>query len=187
MEKTIKLQDFAKACGKTDRQIQKHLKKHESELEGHFERKGPNGTWLDDYACDFIRGLMKQAPVVLYENGDGLRELAMELDEVRQENRELNKELRQVYQEKSALESWKTENAFLIAGAEQIRLALAESEKKNKEQAEEFATRIAQVSSEKSEERLARIEAEARVKELEAELAKPIRFVDWLKGRRKGE
>ena len=58
----IKLQDFAKECGVTDRAIQKHIQKHEEALEGHFERRGVNGTWLDDYAQEYIRSLMVQSP-----------------------------------------------------------------------------------------------------------------------------
>ena len=42
----IKLQDFAKECGVTDRAIQKHLVKYADELNGLYERKGPNGTCL---------------------------------------------------------------------------------------------------------------------------------------------
>lgn len=61
----IKLQDFAKECGVTDRAIQKHLKNHESQLEGHFQRRGKNGTWLDSTAQEYIRSLMIQQPVVV--------------------------------------------------------------------------------------------------------------------------
>lgn len=64
----IKLQDFARDCGVTDRAIQKHLKKHEKALEGHFHRRGPNGTWLDETAQDYIRSLMKEAPVVVADS-----------------------------------------------------------------------------------------------------------------------
>lgn len=61
----IKLQDFARQCGVTDRAIQKHLKKYESELTGLFERKGPNGTWLSDEACQILRSKMKEAPLLV--------------------------------------------------------------------------------------------------------------------------
>lgn len=63
----IKLQDLAAERGVTDRAIQKLLKKYEADLEGHFERKGPNGTWLDDAAANFIRGKMKQQPVAIID------------------------------------------------------------------------------------------------------------------------
>lgn len=63
----IKLQDFARQQGVTDRTIQKHLNKYADELKGHFERKGPNGTWLDDEACEIIRSKMKAQPIVIGE------------------------------------------------------------------------------------------------------------------------
>ncbi len=71
----IKLQDFARDCGVTDRAIQKHLKKHEKELEGHFHRRGPNGTWLDETAQSYIRSLMKESPVIV---GDTLQQQEVE-------------------------------------------------------------------------------------------------------------
>lgn len=62
----MKLQDFATECGVTDRAIQKHIQKHEEALQGHFERRGPNGTWLDDFAQEYIRNLMvRPAPTVI--------------------------------------------------------------------------------------------------------------------------
>lgn len=63
----IKLQDFARQMGVTDRAVQKLLKKYEAELSGTFERKGPNGTWLTDEACEILRGKMKQQPVTVFE------------------------------------------------------------------------------------------------------------------------
>ena len=59
----IKLQDFARERGVTDRQIQRLLQKYASELEGLFQRKGPNGTWLSEEACEILRSKMKSNPV----------------------------------------------------------------------------------------------------------------------------
>lgn len=64
----IKLQEFARQQGVTDRAIQKHLKKYENELEGKFERRGPNGTWLSDEACDFLKGKMKAQSMEIYDS-----------------------------------------------------------------------------------------------------------------------
>ena len=82
----IKLQDFARQNGVTDRAIQKHLKKYESELEGLFERRGSNGTWLSDEACLFLQGKMKTNPVVVIDNEnqeelERLRKRVQELEE----------------------------------------------------------------------------------------------------------
>lgn len=84
----IKLQDFARECGVTDRAIQKHLKNHEAHLEGHFERRGKNGTWLDQTAQEYIRSLMVQQPIVV---GDA--ETHREVEALKEENRALLKAL----------------------------------------------------------------------------------------------
>ena len=82
----VKLQDFAKQQGVTDRQIQRLLKKYEEELDGLFERRGQNGTWLSDDACNILRGKMKTNPIVVLENEnqeelERLRERIKELEE----------------------------------------------------------------------------------------------------------
>lgn len=84
----IKLQDFAKQKGVTDRAIQKHLKRHENELQGHFERKGKNGTWLDDFACSYLESLMITNPVVLSD-----AEQQREIEELRKKITELQEQL----------------------------------------------------------------------------------------------
>lgn len=63
----IKLSDFARQQGVTPRAVQQLLKKYECEIEGHFERKGQNGTWLDGTAQDFLRSKMLQKPIVTYD------------------------------------------------------------------------------------------------------------------------
>lgn len=74
----IKLQDFARECGVTDRAIQKHLKTYAAELEGLYERKGPNGTWLSDEACEILRSKMKTQPVMIYDAESNERLLQLE-------------------------------------------------------------------------------------------------------------
>lgn len=64
----IKLQDFARQQGVTDRAVQKQLKKYEAELEGLFERKGTNGTWLSEEACSVLRSKMKAQPIDIYDD-----------------------------------------------------------------------------------------------------------------------
>lgn len=64
----IKLQDFAKECGVTDRQIQRLLKKYAEECKGHYERKGPGGTWLDKECQQILRSHMKVKEIVLFDS-----------------------------------------------------------------------------------------------------------------------
>ena len=84
----VKLQDFAQSMGVTDRAIQKHIKKYAAELDGLIERKGPNGTWLTDEACELLRSKMKQLPLAILEADpraerleERVRELENRLDE----------------------------------------------------------------------------------------------------------
>lgn len=84
----LKLQDFSKQQGVTDRQVQRLLKKYEKHLQGQFERRGSNGTWLSDEACDFLRSKMKQQPVVVFEDDprvatleERVRELEARIDD----------------------------------------------------------------------------------------------------------
>lgn len=79
----IKLQDFARECGVTDRAVQKHLKTYAEELEGLFERRGPNGTWLTDEACEILRSKMKQQPIAVFEADPRIGQLEHELSEVK--------------------------------------------------------------------------------------------------------
>lgn len=80
----IKLQDFARQQGVTDRAIQKHLKTYAEELDGLFQRKGPNGTWLTEEACEILRSKMKQAPVTIFEPDERIGELQAKIKELEQ-------------------------------------------------------------------------------------------------------
>ncbi len=88
MENYVKIQDFARENGVTDRQIQRQLKKYELELVGHYERRGSNGTWLDEKAQEFLREKMKKQPIVVADSS-----IQQELDRLRQENNMLKDRL----------------------------------------------------------------------------------------------
>ena len=96
----IKLQDFAKELGITDRQLQKHLKNNENELEGHFVRhgRGPaGGTTLDEYAQDFLRGCVSHVPMVMSDAvlTQKYEMLRVDRERIIEENNELYRELDQ--------------------------------------------------------------------------------------------
>ena len=79
----IKLQEFAKTQGVTDRAVQKQLKRYEEQLQGHFARKGPAGTWLDEYAQEFLRQHMQTKSLELLEANEQILQLRQELEEMR--------------------------------------------------------------------------------------------------------
>lgn len=77
----IKVQDFAHSKGVKDKAIYKHINKHRDELGEHVQKKGNNGTWLDDYACEYISSLMISNPIVL---GDSQQQ--QEIERLKAEN-----------------------------------------------------------------------------------------------------
>lgn len=87
----IKLNDFAQEKGVSRQAIYKHLNKHKDILQEHIEKRGKNGTWLDDYACDFISNLMITNPVILGESKQ-----QEEIEKLKQENNELKNKLIEV-------------------------------------------------------------------------------------------
>ena len=78
----IKLQDFARECGVTDRAIQKHLKTYAEELDGLYQRKGPNGTWLTEEACEILRSKMMKRPAAIIEEDKRVPELEARVREL---------------------------------------------------------------------------------------------------------
>ena len=89
----IKLSDFARQQGVTSRAVQQMIKKYETDIEGHFERKGQDGTWIDSEAQEFLRSKMLKKPVVVYD------ETATPLLEELQRIKDENKQLRERYTE----------------------------------------------------------------------------------------
>jgi len=173
----IKLQDFAKECGVTDRAIQKHLKNYAEELEGLYERKGPNGTWLSEEACNILRSKMKQQPIVV---GDA--ESGRKIEELQEENRKLLMALN------------KAKDRIIELQGVQGKLDAAEAEKKLAiTEAISEANRLAEIEKAEAVEAARRAkdeEFEPVRQEFEAarqELERPIKFREWLKTKgRKG-
>lgn len=167
----IKLQDFARECGVTDRAIQKHLKTYTVELEGLYERRGPNGTWLTEEACQVLRSKMKQQPVVV---GDS--EIYRKNAELEQEVKDLSAELREAYKEQTKLLRQLGELQGIqaqLAAAETAQLALTEAKDEYKALADERADEAAS--------------ARAEVDRLRRELDKVKNMSFWQRLRWKGE
>ena len=93
----IKLSDFAKMQGVTSRAVQQMLKKYEKDLEGHFERKGQDGTWFDETAEKFLRSKMLKKPVVVYD--ETATPLLDEIQKIKDENKELRNQVLDVYEQ----------------------------------------------------------------------------------------
>ena len=122
----IKLQDFARQLGVTDRALQKHLKNYAAEFEGLYQRKGPNGTWLTDEACELLRSKMRQQPIVV---GDA--QAQDDLDAAKERIAELLEEKAALAARVAALSDWKAEKSMLLAEAGSTRQQLQAAQDRN--------------------------------------------------------
>ena len=146
----IKLQDFARQQGVTDRAIQKHLVKYAEELEGLFERKGPNGTWLSDEACEILKSKMKQAPIALFEEDPRVKRLEEENANLQEQLNNANRDFREYVADTAATlaeaksklllveraSSLEADNVRLSAENEAQRGKIADVEKKASDELE---------------------------------------------------
>ena len=96
---TKALRDFATEQGITLRALQKHVKKHENELDGHIIRYGPpKGTYLDEYAQEYLSGLLVGHPLAVLDDN-----LSQELERIRIELEAAQKRIIELQDEKADL------------------------------------------------------------------------------------
>lgn len=116
------LRDFAKEKNITIRAVQKHVKNHEGELKGHVVRYGPpRGSFLDEYAQEFISDLLVGHQVEVMDNA-----LSEEIERLQAELAEANKRIMALLDERTAL----TERALQA----ESQKALAEATSQDQEQ-----------------------------------------------------
>lgn len=165
----IKLQDFARECGVTDRAIQKHLKTYAEELEGLYQRKGPNGTWLTEEACEILRSKMKQQPIAVVDS-----EIYRKNEELRQKVEILQEKLIQAHEKIDAqqqlLDQGKANQLLLQAAEEQAKKATEDLATVNQQlgAARQEAQDLKQVNDQQAQD-LAAARAEADTEHGEAE------------------
>ena len=111
-----KLQDFAREMGITDRAVQKHLQKYAAEFEGHVERKGPGGTWLDETAQEILRGKIKRQPITVFEEDPRIERL-------QSENADLQNRLLKAFE---LLDKMQQKNDVLQASLDEQKLIAAQ-------------------------------------------------------------
>lgn len=114
----IRVRDFAKEVGCTPQNIYLHLKNYATELEGHTA-KDRRGTLLDEYAQEFIRGVM-------YPKELGDNALMAEVNDLRGKLFVATQEVARLTTENTVL-AGERDRALLDAG-EQQRLLQASSE-----------------------------------------------------------
>jgi AcrR family transcriptional regulator len=89
-ENWMKVTELARQLGVSDRTIYKHLQKVEQDLEGHIQRHGVKGTWLDDTAQAAIKSRVVPAlpPVVISDSA-----VSVENERLRQKVEQLQDEV----------------------------------------------------------------------------------------------
>ena len=117
-----KLQDLAAQQNVTERQIYRLLQKYADELQGLYERRGQNGTWLTDEACEILHSKMRQQPVIVSDGS-----LARQAEELKAKNLELLEELHTVQADMIELQK---QNTKLIAETARISLLEADNDVK---------------------------------------------------------
>lgn len=55
----MRLRDFAEIHRVSERTVQMHVKENWEELQDHIDRRGKQGTWLDDFAQEFLLGVIQ--------------------------------------------------------------------------------------------------------------------------------
>ena len=124
----ITVKDFATQQGCGESIIYRHIRNHKEAL-GDRVQKQNGRTWLTDEGADYIRGLMKQAPVVISETSDVVEHL-------RNENKQLLEALNAAKDRIIDLQGQNTQYAIenakialLEADNEAARVKMAETEK----------------------------------------------------------
>ena len=125
----IKVQDFAHSKGVTDKAIYKHINRHREELGDHIQKQGKNGTWLDDYACEFISGLMISNPIVVGDSQQQreINELKDKIEILQNKLIESQNKTVQIFEQLSVM---KDENFKLKLDNKELRLKLEYKEEK---------------------------------------------------------
>ena len=174
----IKLNDFAKQMGVTERAIQKHLKKYAVELEGTYERKGPNGTWLSEDACEILRSKMKQVPPpAIFDADPRVEQLQAEKEELQKQLNKANEDFR----------TYVASTAKTLMEAERVK-KLAERSEDNKKRADALEGENARLSADrdkwKDKATKAENEAQKTSEELLKEQTRPIPLKEWWQRRK---
>lgn len=126
----IRVSDFAKEVSCTPQNIYKHIRNYSNELEGHTQQSR-RGLLLDDYAQEFIRGVMypKELSTEASRVMDDLNALRAEYLKLAAKHTELATQLAQTEGER--------DRALMEAG--QSQKLLAASQEQQEQQAQELA------------------------------------------------
>lgn len=158
----ITVKDFAAMYGCSEAIVYRHIRNHKEDL-GDRVQKEHGKTWLTDEGADYIRGLMKQAPVVVSETSEEVARLRQQLDDAN-----------------AAFQKYAAETAaLLIKASEQI--ALAERSEANQQRAERLEAQNADLSAELGQAKEKIAQAEKTAQEASDELTKAKEEIERMK------
>lgn len=173
----ISLKDYAAQKNISYEAVRQQVVRYKDELGSHVIRDGRQ-QFLDEEAVAFLDAKRQKNPVaIIQQNKDE------QIAELENQVKQLLAKTAAQADRISELAEWKAENALLIAGAEQIRLALEAAEKETKILEgfiQDAKTEIATLTEEKGQEAARAAEAAKRAELAEAELA-AYKALPWYK------
>lgn len=177
MNEVISIKDFANQQGCSETIVYRHIRNYKNEL-GNNVRKAHGKTWLTVEGAEYIRGLMKQQPLVVAEGDPRVATLEAEKKELETQLREANAAFQKYVSETTSL---------LVKASQQIELAEKSEAYKKKNEELEAQNGVLKADNDKKDELLAT--AEKTAQELTDELAeantRPISFKEYWQRRKK--
>ena len=120
------LRDYAKEKNISYEAVRKQVARYKEDLAGHIIMDGRQ-QFLDEEAIAFLDAKRQKSPVAIIQQDKDER-----LEELEDQVKKLLIKTASQADRISELSEWKAENALLIAGAEQTRLALEAAEEERK-------------------------------------------------------
>lgn len=126
MVNVISLKDYAVQKNISYEAVRQQVVRYKDELAGHLIRDGRQ-QFLDEEAVAFLDAKRQKNPVAIIQ-----MDKDEQIEDLRMEREQLLHKIAEQANRISELAQWKADNAMLIVGAEQNRLALEAAEKDKK-------------------------------------------------------
>lgn len=167
----MRLAEFASSYKVSERHVRRLIQKYESDMVGHYEQRGNEGTFIDDVGVEFLKGKLRtQVDVVIEQPSDRERQLEQTLMALSLRYADAMEQLAKNAGAVALLEAAKEKELALEArvGQAEERALEAEADRLQMSGALEEMRREAQFRAEAAHEaEEQRIEAERRAQTLE--------------------
>lgn len=162
MEKTIR--ELAKEMHCSYEAVRQHTKRYEKELEGHIIQRGKS-QYLDEYACEFIRGKRLENPVTVQtiERDEAYEDLKEKYLNLLEDSKALEREYRE----------YVTNAATLLQTASR-QIALVETSEENKKRADDLEAKNRDLSADNEKKDKSLAELETKLKNASGELTEAL-------------